>query len=149
MNFSGSDILACSNPDVLKCSEDHLYETCQQIPGSKYHNYDCQQKAPVLDFAQCLNRADQYVNLFGHNRPPISKRVTYKATNYNLDLVFDDTRIYCGQFNFTYEDFYELANKNSGLICQLKHGKEVTLGILLGELYTDFSFEQSEKLDLY
>ena len=82
-------------------------------------------------------------------KPPILVKhpSTWKLVDYNTDLVFDESFIYCGNFNFTYEDFYQIRMENGMEDCVLANGQRTPIEHLWSELIGDFSFKMTRKMD--
>ena len=72
---------------------------------------------------------------------------TRSAPNYNTVLLFDDDYIYCGKYNFTYDDFYQLKEDHGTEDCDLADGSRVPIGELWYHLIKDFSFKMTKKMD--
>ena len=80
-------------------------------------------------------------------KPPVIAKKTYQATNYNQVLLYDDTSIYCGTHNFTYEYFHDARYEFEEEPCNLLNGRNVSISTLWLDLKMDFSFEMSPILD--
>ena len=139
----------CANPGkAFQCDADWTFEQCGQLKNSKFQNFGCKKEnSKKYNFFECLNRNEKAQVLF--KNPPVPKKVTEQATNYNEVLVFNETSsfIYCGQRNFSLDKFKELKEKYGDENCLLKDGQNVTLSDLWIKLKTDFSFKMSPKLD--
>ena len=98
-----------------------------------------------LEYFGCTNRMDKKEILF--ERPPISLQKARQSINYNTELLHDDVYIYCGQFNFTYEEFYQARQENGMKYCYLGDGKVITIADLWYDLITDFSFNMTKKMN--
>ena len=77
---------------------------------------------------------------------PVPSEKTFQARNFNELLSFDQTYIYCGSFNFTFEDFYDTARKFAFEECILNDGTKIRLESLWANLATDFSFKRNDKM---
>ena len=96
-------------------------------------------------YFECANRNDKKEVLF--STPPIPKNKKTKVYFFNTDLLFDETTIYCGKFNFSYEDFYEVSVQHSHEFCDLLNGEKIPLDDLFWSLLLDFSFKQTGKMN--
>lgn len=139
--------MQCSEANSpVKCEENMFYQDCGTIEDSLYENYGCTAtESETYDYFDCANRMDKVNILF--TNPPVPAKKTYQATNYNQVLLFDNTTIYCGTLNFTFEDFYEVRYEFEDEYCNLLNGKHITIATLWGALKTDFSFQMSPVLD--
>ena len=145
-NFSASDLLLCANPNVINCTENFDYENCGQLNQTDFENYSCKFLSGFeTDYFESPNRMDKKEALF--QRPPIVVKNTRKSVNYNTELLFDDFYIYCGNFNFTYEDFYQVTRDHGMEFCDLTDGARVRIGDLWTILQTDFSFNMTKKMN--
>ena len=143
--FSFSDLLLCPNPDGIYC-EQHSYEACKQIKNANFNNYGCRSpNSYETSYFECTNRMDKKDFLF--NIPPIPKMNDLRAIVYNDVLSFDDSYIYCGKFNFSYEDFYFVRNHYGSEECQLINGQTIQIIRLWIDLITDFSFKMTKKMN--
>ena len=79
--------------------------------------------------------------------PPISVKKTRNSINYNTELLFDDNYIYCGKYNFTYEDFNQVRQDHGLEYCILADGRKVAIGDLWYDLITNFSFKMTKKMN--
>ena len=79
--------------------------------------------------------------------PPISVKKTRKSINYNTELLFDDNYIYCGKYNFTYEDFYQVRQDHGMEDCGLADGKRTPIHKLWKDLLIDFTFNMTRKMN--
>lgn len=141
---SFSDLLHCSNPD-FNCSENYLYKDCRQLGNSKFQNYGCTDIESFKEYFQCANRMDKRDTLF--QRSPMSKGKTAEGTFYNTALSFDDFNIYCGQRNFSFEEFYEVRKQFGQDDCELANGKRIQIQELWSNLLIDFSFKKAQKMN--
>ena len=110
-------------------------------------NYGCKIfDASEYNYFQCANRIDQKDNLFSN--PPVPKETTIAtAYYYNTDLMYDETTIYCGKFNFTYEDFYDTSFYHGRELCELVNGERISIQRLFYDLQMDFSFRYTQKMN--
>ena len=67
--------------------------------------------------------------------------------NYNTELVFDEDYIYCGKYNFTYEDFNQVRQDHGMEDCDLVDGTKEAIGDLWFYLLKDFSFNMTKKMN--
>ena len=72
---------------------------------------------------------------------------TRSSKNYNTKLLFDDDYIYCGKYNFTYDDFYQIQQDHGMEDCDLVDGRKVPIGELWFNLLRDFSFNMTKKMN--
>ena len=79
--------------------------------------------------------------------PPISVKKRSNSINYNTKLLFDENSIYCGKYNFTYEDFNQVSQDHGLEYCDIADGRKVTIGELWHDLLIDFSFNMTEKMN--
>ena len=79
--------------------------------------------------------------------PPVFKDKPVGATLFNDALNFDESFIYCGKFNFSYEDFYEVRNQYGQENCILKNQEKIRIQKLWAQLTTDFSFQWTQKIN--
>ena len=80
--------------------------------------------------------------------PPISvKKATKNGINFNTELSFDDDYIYCGKYNFTYEDFNQVRQNHGTDNCYMADGRQITIGNIWASLLTDFSFNMTKKMN--
>ena len=93
----------------------------------------------------CSNRNDKKKVLF--KSPPFSVKETRSAPNYNTVLLFDDDYIYCGKYNFTYDDFYQIKQDHGMEDCDLADGRKEPIGELWSHLIKDFSFNMTKKMN--
>ena len=143
--FSFSDLLLCTKPDGVYC-EQHSYKTCEQVPNANFNNYGCTTPNTYQDrYFRCANRMDKKDFLF--NRPPILKKNEEIATFYNDVLSFDDSYIYCGKLNFSFEDFKNVMRQHGSEECRLSHGQTTHIVNLWIDLKTDFSFKMTKKMN--
>ena len=145
--FSQSDISECSKTNSpVRCDENIFYQDCGNIKDSLYENYGCTAtESEIFDYFDCANRMDKVNILF--TKPPVIAKKTYQATNYNQVLLYDDTSIYCGTHNFTYEYFHDARYEFEEEPCNLLNGRNVSISTLWLDLKMDFSFEMSPILD--
>ena len=80
-------------------------------------------------------------------RPPISLQKKRNSINYNTVLLFDDSYIYCGKNNFTYENFSQVRQEHGFEDCELADEEMVTIGHLWSKLIVDFSFNMTDKMN--
>ena len=99
----------------------------------------------ATDYFECSNRNDKKKVLF--ENPPISVKKTRTSTNYNTELLFDDDYIYCGTYNFTYDDFYQIKQDHGMEDCDLADGRKEPIGELWSHLIKDFSFNMTKKMN--
>ena len=89
---------------------------------------------------------DKNESLF--NRPPVPKQKTSNAAPfYNSILLYDESYIYCGKLNFSYEEFYDVTMQYGDESCEFRTGDTVAMINLWIDLKTDFSFEMTKKLN--
>ena len=83
------------------------------------------------------------------NKPPVPAEKTYRyqATNFNQVLLYDNSSIYCGSHNITYEDLNDARYQFPDDFCNLLDGSLITIVDLWLDLKMDFSFEMSPILD--
>ena len=93
----------------------------------------------------CSNRNDKKKVLF--ESPPISVKKTRRPTNYNTELLFDNDYIYCGKYNFTYDNFFQIKQDHGTEDCDLADGGKVPIGKLWSDLILDFSFNMTKKMN--
>ena len=146
---SKSDLKTCADSEeAFHCASDWTFEQCGQVVDSKFNYHGCKKiENDKYNFFECLNRNEKAQVLF--KKPPVPKKMTEQAINYNTVLVFNETSetIFCGQRNFSLNEFKELKEKYGNENCLLKNGQNVTLSKLWIYLKTDFSFKLSPKLD--
>ena len=64
-NFSSSDLLLCSRPNGINCTENYNVEDCAQRTNSKFKNYGCKlSNGYETDYFGCSNRNDKKEVLF-------------------------------------------------------------------------------------
>ena len=115
------------------------------MDNAKYRNFECKFNfSTELDNFECSNRIDKKELLF--KMPPVPSERTFQARNFNELLSFDQTYIYCGTFNFTFEDFYDTARKFAFEECNLTDGTKIRMESLWANLATDFSFKRNDKI---
>ena len=122
-------------------------KVCEQLTDSNFKNYGCERPS-IYDntFFECSNRMDKKKVLF--ESPPISvKKATQNGINFNTELSFDDDYIYCGKYNFTYEDFNQVRQNHGTDNCYMADGRQITIGDLWASLLTDFSFNMTKKMN--
>ena len=107
---------------------------------NNYYGYSSE-----YDFFECTNRMDKKELMF--EKPPISKKGTRSGKNYNTLLSFDKTHIYCGKYNFSFTDFYQVEMEHGTEDCDLANGQKMNIQHLWIELMTDFSFEMTQKMN--
>ena len=78
--------------------------------------------------------------------PPTFVKKTRNLTNYNTELLFDDDYIYCGKYNFTYEDFYQVRQDHGMEDCDLANGNK-SISVIFADLLRDFSFNMTKKMN--
>ena len=140
-NFSSSDLSLCAKLNGINCTENYSYEDCEQLRNTNFKNYGCKYNSHVYktDYFECSNRNDKKYVLF--ESPPIYvKKISKKGINYNTELLFDENSIYCGKYNFTYEDFYQVLQDHGMEYCDIADGRKVPIGGLWHDLLIDFSF---------
>ena len=138
--------MLCAKPNGFNCEENYGDEDCEQLNNTNFKNYGCKFiYGYETDYFQCANRMDKKDMLFG--RPPISVKKIRKAIFYNTELLFDEFYIYCGKFNFTYEDFYQVRLEHGNEYCDLADGKRDTIQNIWSELILDFSFNMTKKMN--
>ena len=122
-------------------------KVCEQLTDSNFKNYGCERPS-IYDnsFFECSNRMDKKKVLF--ESPPISvKKATKNSINFNTELSFDDDYIYCGKYNFTYEDFNQVRQDHGMEDCDLADEGQVPIGDLWSDLLIDFSFNMTKKMN--
>ena len=72
---------------------------------------------------------------------------TRSSINYNTELLFNDDYIYCGIYNFTYDDFKKIQHDHGNEDCNLADGHRVHIGALFTDLLRDFSFNMTKKMN--
>ena len=143
--YSLSDLSFCSKPNEINCGQNWDTKDCGQLQHAKFENYGCTYGTKYLnDYFECSNRIDQKEHLF--SRPPVLKNYG-GATNLNEILNFDNTTIYCGYLNITYEDLFNVTVENGGQSCKLTDGSEVRVQDILIFVWFDFSFMMTEIID--
>ena len=150
LSNSKSDLTTCSEKSAtFTCKENWNFEECGQMNDAKYKNYACKQsEAEESEFFDCTNRMDKVNVLFA--QPPLATRKSRKSRNYNVLLNFDNTTIYCGSHNFTFEEFENAYHEYGTAVCGLKEGKKVSIEDLWLDLLNDYSFMNSFKMfELY
>ena len=65
----------------------------------------------------------------------------------NTALLFDENYIYCGAYNFTYEDLKQIKEIHGEENCTLLDESTLLIRDLWDLLLTDFSFFGTEKID--
>ena len=122
-------------------------KVCEQLTDSNFKNYGCERTSDYGNvFFECPNRMDKKKVLF--ESPPISvKKATRNSINFNTELLFDDDYIYCGKYNFTYEDFYQVRQDHGMEDCDLANGKRIKIDNLWQDLLKDFSFNMTNKMN--
>ena len=122
-------------------------KVCEQLRDSNFKNYGCDDISfDDYNFFECPNRMDKKKVLF--ESPPISvKKATKNGINFNTELSFDDDYIYCGKYNFTYEDFNQVRQNHGTDNCYMADGRQITIGDLWASLLTDFSFNMTKKMN--
>ena len=144
LDCSKSDLLLCANPNAINCTQNWNKVDCGQLVNAKYKNFECKfDFSTELDNFECSNRIDKKELLF--KMAPVPSEKTFQARNFNELLSFDQTYIYCGSFNFTFEDFYDTARKFAFEECILNDGTKIRLESLWANLATDFSFKRMIK----
>ena len=63
-------------------------------------------------------------------------------------MLFDEDYIYCGKYNFTYEDFNQVRQDHGYEDCDLADGRKLAIGKLWSDLLTDFSFKMTKKMNV-
>ena len=140
--------MLCSKPNGINCTENYDHEDCGQLTNSKFKNYGCKYidiGVYATEYFQCSNRMDKKDVLF--ESPPISVKKTRNSINYNTELLFDENSIYCGKYNFTYEDFNQVRQDHGMEDCDLADGRKVPIGELWFKLLTGFSFKMAKKMN--
>ena len=138
--------MLCSKPNGINCTDNYDYEDCGQLANTNFKNYDCKFITGYeSDYFDCSNRMDKKDILF--ESPPISVKKTRNSINYNTELLFDENSIYCGKYNFTYEDFNQVSQDHGLEYCDIADGRKVTIGELWHDLLIDFSFNMTEKMN--
>ena len=136
----------CSKPNGINCAENFKFDDCEQLENTKFKNYGCKHiVAYESDTFECINRSDKRDVLF--ESPPISIKKTRKTRNYNTELLHDDFYIYCGEFNFTYEDFYQVSQLHGQEECEIADGTRYDIVELWQDLLTNFSFNMTKKIN--
>ena len=145
-----SDLSYCQQKDGINCTQNWGYESCWQVNGSLHQNYACKKVlSDRFGYFGCINRKDKLDNgLFTNPISPMTASKV-KGINYNEQLDFDNRRILCGKNNVTYPDFKKLKRQDPYLECDLKNGKKVYLHQLWSDLILDYSFNYSNKMDLF
>ena len=138
--------MLCSKPNGINCTDNYYYEDCLQLSNTNFKNYDCKFITGYeSDYFDCSNRMDKKDILF--ESPPISVKKTRNSINYNTELLYDENSIYCGKYNFTYEDFYQVLQDHGMEYCDIADGRKVPIGGLWHDLLIDFSFNMTEKMN--
>ena len=138
--------MLCSKPNGINCTENYYHEDCEQLENANFNSYGCKLvDDDESDYFACSNRMDKKEVLF--ESPPISVKKTRNSINYNTELLFDDYYIYCGKYNFTYEDFNQVRQDHGMEDCDLADGRKVPIGDLWYDLLIDFSFNMTEKMN--
>ena len=138
--------MLCAKPNGINCTENYGHEDCEQLHHTNFKNYGCKSISGYeTEFFQCSNRMDKKDILF--EGPPISLQKKRDSINYNTVLFFDDSYIYCGKNNFTYENFYQVRQEHEFEYCELADEKMVAIGALWSDLMIDFSFNMTEKMN--
>ena len=122
-------------------------KVCEQLTDSNFKNYGCERPS-IYDnsFFECSNRMDKKKVLF--ESPPISvKKATKNSINFNTELLFDDDYIYCGKYNFTYEDFKQVKLNHGNDMCDMADGRKIAIGDVWASLLTNFSFNMTKKMN--
>ena len=117
---------------------------CGQLANTNFNNHGCRFVGST-DYFECSNRNDKKKVLF--ESPPISVKKSRHPTNYNTELLFDDDYIFCGKYNFTYEDFYQVRQDHGMEDCDLANGKRIKIDNLWQDLLKDFSFNMTNKMN--
>ena len=122
-------------------------KVCEQLTDSNFKNYGCERTSDYGNvFFECPNRMDKKEVLF--ESPPISgKKATKNSINFNTELLFDDDYIYCGKYNFTYEDFNQVRQNHGTDNCYMADGRQIAIEDIWGSLLTDFSFNMTKKMN--
>ena len=143
-SFSFSDLSRCLKP--INCEENVLFESCEQLDNAKFQNHGCKFiDVYSSDVLYCTNRVDISQDLF--ENPPLPKKVYYsKGILFNSVLSFDENHIYCGEYNFTYEDLNEIREMHGQDDCTLLDGSTLAIWELWEQLLIDFSFKGTEKI---
>ena len=149
--FSKSDLLQCAKPNnELNCEENYAYSTCDNLKDAKYKNNQClNDYGQISEFFECLNRVDKRDIMFNFDHPPVFQSIVQETLNLNTLLDFDETGINCGEFKVPYEDFYTRMIQNGSEDCFFLNGGKLKLYQVWDELIQDFSFNMSNKFDLY
>ena len=139
--------VSCSTPREINCADNYNYEECSQFAGSNFKNYEC--RPTDVDssrrYFSCTNRLDRANSLFD-SPPLLNVRKIKKARNFNDVLLYDRDYIYCGKYNFTYNDFDLVRSDFGGEDCMLANGESIPIRQLWYSLLSDFSFEWNYKL---
>ena len=143
--YSLSDLSLCSKRNEINCGENWDTKDCGQLEHAKFKNYGCTYGTNYAhDYFECSNRMDQKEHLFG--RPPVLKNYG-GASNLNDILNFDNTTIYCGQLNITYEDLFDVNAEHGNEFCKLTDGSDIRIQDVLIYVWFDFSFMMTEKIN--
>ena len=142
--------MLCDKANGINCEENEAHEDCGQLENAKFQNYGCKSVySSKFDYFDCTNRMDKKELMF--EKPPIPQKGTKaekrEAYNFNTLLSFDKTHIYCGKYNFSFTDFYQVEKEHGMEQCDLANGDKITLQTLWIELMTDFSFEMTHKMN--
>ena len=78
--------------------------------------------------------------------PPIPTKGYQKGVLLNTLLSYDENYIYCGEYNFTYENFKEIFEMHGQEDCTLLDEKTVEIEGLFDYLLVDFSFHGTQKI---
>ena len=142
---SNSDLFRCSNVNSkMNCTENWGFQECGQLETAKFKNYACMRlTTETSNCFECANRYDKAEIMFKRPPVPTEERQQTFQPNYNLILDFDETYIYCGKRNFTYDSFMEISESHRDEQCSLKTSGNITLFGLWEDLLTDFSFKMS------
>ena len=112
---------------------------------AKVSHYDCKLSTGHDDIFGCTNRMDKKEIMF--DKPPILVKKGIESNNYNTALLYNENFIYCGKFNFTFEDFYQVRHDHGKEYCYLTDRNRITIEQLWRDLLTDFSFNMTKKMD--
>ena len=137
--------MLCPKPNGINCTENYDREDCGQLDNTNFKNYGCKlSNGYETDYFQCSNRNDKKEVLFEAPSVSVKKSTTI---NYNTELVFDEDYIYCGKYNFTYEDFNQVRQDHGMEDCDLVDGTKEAIGDLWFYLLKDFSFNMTKKMN--
>ena len=72
---------------------------------------------------------------------------SFGGSNINDILNFDNTTIYCGKLNFSYEDLFDITMEQGGEFCELTDGTEISIQDVLILVWFNFSFMMTETIN--